>query len=44
MIYVCYIGRFLSDGSLVKGEYVGVTYEMGEEDKESSILTWEWMG
>ena len=34
----------LSDGSLVKEEYVGVTYEMGEEGEEGSILNWnEWV-
>ena len=34
----------LSDGSLVKGEYVGVTYEMGEGGEGGSFLTWKWMG
>ena len=34
----------LSDGSLVKGEYVAVTNELGEGGEECLILTWEWMG
>ena len=31
-------------GSLVRGEYMGVTYEMGEGGERGSVLTWEWMG
>ena len=31
----------LSDGSLVRGEYMGVTFEMGEGGEGDSILTWE---
>ena len=31
----------LSDGSLVRGEYMGVTFEMGEGGEWGSIMTWE---
>ena len=34
----------LSDGSLVRGEYMVVTIEMGEGGEGSSILTWERIG
>ena len=34
----------LSGGSLVRGEYVGVTCEMKEGGERGSILTWEWRG
>ena len=37
----------LSDGSLVRGEYMGVTYEMREEGEGGPILTGEliaWKG
>ena len=34
-----FIELLLSDGSLVKVEYVGVTVEMGEGGEGSSILT-----
>ena len=36
-----FIELLLSDGSLVKGEYVGVTIEMGEAGEGVSILTWD---
>ena len=36
-----FIELFLSDGSLVKGENVGTTVEMGEGGGGGSILTWE---
>ena len=32
-------GSLLSDGSLVTGEYMGVTSEMGEGGEGGSILT-----
>ena len=35
---------FLTDGSLIRWEYMGVTYEMGEGGEGGSILTWEWIG
>ena len=34
----------LSDGLLVRGDYMGVTYEMGEGGERGSFLTWEWIG
>ena len=29
------------DGSLVRGKYMGVTYEMREGGERGSILTWD---
>ena len=34
----------LSEGSLVKGEYVGVTLEIEEGGEGCSNLNWEWRG
>ena len=31
----------LSDGSLVRGEYIGFTFEMEEGGEGGSILTWD---
>ena len=35
------IELLLSDASLVKGEYMGVIFEMGERGEEGSVLNWE---
>ena len=42
---ICVLSEsFLSDGSLVRGEYMGVTFEMGEGGEGGSFLTWECIG
>ena len=37
------LGLLFSDGSLVKGEYMGVTFVMEEGGEEGSIFTWKWI-
>ena len=43
-IFVFFTELLLSEGSLVKGAYVGVTFELEEGEEGGSNFNWEWRG